>query len=90
MDNMPPASGADDRRDPLHAFAELARIVLGAEPPRQTLHRIAELAKQTLDGVEDVSLTVVEDGRARSVVFTGPLGGGPGRAAVRGRVRAVS
>ena len=63
----------DERRDPLHAFAELARIVVGAEPPQQTLHRIAELAKQTLDGVEDVSLTVIEGGRARSVVFTGPL-----------------
>jgi GAF domain-containing protein len=68
-----PTSAPDERRDPLHAFAELARIVVGAQPPAQTLHRVAELAKETLDGVEDVSLTVIEDGRARSVIFTGPL-----------------
>jgi GAF domain-containing protein len=73
MDNTPPTSAAGDERDPLQAFAELARIVVGAEPPHQTLCRIAELAKQTLGGVEDVSLTVIADGRARSVVFTGPL-----------------
>ena len=42
-------------------------------PVRFRLRRIVELAKQTLDGVEDVSLTVIEDGHPRSVVFTGPL-----------------
>ena len=65
----PPGEGPD----PLVAFAELALIVVGTDPPEQTLRRVAELAKQTLDGVEDVSLTVVEDGRPRSVVFTGQL-----------------
>jgi GAF domain-containing protein len=68
-----PTSAAGGHRDPLAAFAELAQIVVGAQPPAQTLHRVAELAKETLDEVEDVSLTVIEDGRARSVVFTGPL-----------------
>jgi GAF domain-containing protein len=59
--------------DPLTAFAELAQIVVGTDPPEQALRRIAELAKETLDGVEEVSLTVIENGRPRSVVFTGPL-----------------
>src|SRR4051794_11244270 len=72
MDNNTPASDAGERPDPLNAFAELA-LVVAADPPEQTLHRIAELAKQTLGGVEDVSLTVIEGGHPRSVVFTGPL-----------------
>ena len=72
MDEVIPAS-ATDGPDPLQAFAELALIVIDTNPPEQTLRRVSELAKQTLDGVEDVSLTVIEDGRARSVVFTGSL-----------------
>jgi GAF domain-containing protein len=73
MDNNTPAAGAGKRTDPLQAFAELALIALDAGPPERTLRHIAELAKQTLGGVEEVSLTVIEDGRPRSVVFTGPL-----------------
>src|SRR5215216_6161771 len=72
MDEVIPAS-ATDGPDPLQAFAELALIVIDTNPPERTLRRVSELAKQTLDGVEDVSLTVIEDGRPRSVVFTGPL-----------------
>ena len=73
MDNNIPASDAGERPNPLNAFAELALIVVDADPPEQTLHCVAELAKQTLGGVEEVSLTVIEGGRPRSVVFTGPL-----------------
>jgi len=71
MDNITPTprGGAD----PLNAFAELARIVVDAEPAEPTLRRIAQLAKRTLGGVEDLSLTIIENGRARSVVFTGAL-----------------
>jgi GAF domain-containing protein len=72
MDNDHRASDAGERADLLNAFAELALIAV-ENPPEQTLHRIAELAKQTLGGIEDVSLTVVEGGRPRSVVFTGQL-----------------
>jgi GAF domain-containing protein len=64
---------AKEGREPLNAFAELARIQVGTQPPHQTLRHIAELAKQTLDGVKDVSLTVIDRGRPRTVVFTGPL-----------------
>src|SRR5215212_9551513 len=73
MDNITPASATGGGPDPLQAFAELALMVVDDNPPEPTLRRVAELAKQTLDGVEEVSLTVVEDGRARSVVFTGAL-----------------
>src|SRR5215210_2746562 len=71
--NITPASATGGGPDPLQAFAELALMVVDDNPPEPTLRRVAELAKQTLDGVEEVSLTVVEDGRARSVVFTGAL-----------------
>src|SRR3954447_15801023 len=67
------ASTSASDRDPMHAFAELALITVDASPPEQTLRRVAELAKQTLAGAEDVSLTVVEDGQPRSMVFTGRL-----------------
>ena len=73
MDNITPTSATGGGPDPLNAFAELARIVVDAEPADQTLRRIAELAKETLGGVKDVSITVVENGRAQSVVFTGAL-----------------
>jgi GAF domain-containing protein len=73
MDNITPTSATVGGPDPLNAFAELARIVVDAEPADQTLRRIAELAKETLGGVKDVSITVVENGRAQSVVFTGAL-----------------
>lgn len=68
-----PAADTAVRRDPNHAFAELALLTVNTDPPGQTLHRVAELAKQSLTGVEDVSLTVIEDGHPRSVVFTGRL-----------------
>jgi GAF domain-containing protein len=54
------------------AFAELAKIVLG-EPLDVTLRQVAELAKQTIPGVEDVSVTLMENDKPRTVVFTGPL-----------------
>lgn len=59
--------------DPVQAFAELARIQVADQPVEQILRRIAELAKQTLVGVDEVSLTFVENGQPRSVVFTGRL-----------------
>jgi len=60
-------------RDSMHAFAEMALITVNGDPPEQTLHRVAELAKRSLDGIDDVSVTVVRAGRPRSVTFTGPL-----------------
>jgi GAF domain-containing protein len=63
----------DAEHHAMHAFAELALLTVDGSPPGQTLRRVAELAKRTLDAVEDVSLTVIDNGRPRSVVFTGQL-----------------
>jgi GAF domain-containing protein len=72
-DNAIPASDRGQQLDSMRAVAELALIPVDTGPPDQTLRRVAELAKQTLGGVEDVSLTMIDDGRPRTVVFTGPL-----------------
>jgi GAF domain-containing protein len=59
--------------DPRNAFAELSKIMLGAEPLDAVLARIAELAKQTIPEVAEASVTLVQDGQVSSVVFTGSL-----------------
>jgi len=59
--------------DPRAAFAELSKIMLGAQPLSETLSRVAELAKQTIPGAAEVSVTLMQDGTVTSVSFTGPL-----------------
>src|SRR5215208_3273234 len=59
--------------DPHVAFAELSKIMLGAEPLNLTLERIAQLACATMPEVDEVSMTLLEGGKARTAVFTGPL-----------------
>jgi GAF domain-containing protein len=59
--------------DPRVAFAELSKIMLGAQPLSETLSRVAELAKQTIPGAAEVSVTLMEEGTVTSVSFTGPL-----------------
>ena len=73
MAETPPVLDGGDRREPMHAFAELALITVDGAPAEQTLRRVIELVKQTLPGVEDVSLTLIEGGQPRTTVFTGPL-----------------
>jgi GAF domain-containing protein len=63
----------DSSPDPRTAFAELSRIMLGAQPLSTTLARVAELAKQTIPGAAEVSVTLIQEGAATSVSFTGPL-----------------
>jgi GAF domain-containing protein len=62
-----------DVLDPPVAFAELSKIVHGAEPLNVTLERIAVLARATMPEVDEVSMTLLEDGKAKTAVFTGPL-----------------
>lgn len=59
--------------DSREAFAELSKIMLGAQPLSGTLSRVAELAKQTIPGAAEVSVTLMQDGAVTSVAFTGPL-----------------
>jgi GAF domain-containing protein len=53
------------------AYRELASIVLADQPLTATLTRIAELARDVVAGAEDVSITVIRDGKPRSVAFAG-------------------
>jgi GAF domain-containing protein len=53
------------------AYRELASIVLADQPLTATLTRVAELARDVVPGAEDVSVTVVRDGKPRTVAFAG-------------------
>ncbi|WP_299040055.1 GAF and ANTAR domain-containing protein [uncultured Pseudokineococcus sp.] len=55
--------------DAQRAFVELGRLMLD-QPVGQYLQRVADLAAETLPGVDGLSVTLVEDGRARSAAFT--------------------
>ena len=59
--------------DPRTAFAELGRIMLGAQDLNQTLQRIADLARKTIPEIDEVSVTLVDGGQPKTVVFTGQL-----------------
>lgn len=64
-----PARADDDgaRR----AFDELARLMVD-QPLEQFLQHVVDLAPRVLPGVDDVSITLVEDGEATSAAFTSP------------------
>jgi len=59
--------------EPYEAFAELAMIMLGAEPLGVVLQQVASLATRTVPGIDQASVTVVEDGKPHTVAFTGSL-----------------
>jgi GAF domain-containing protein len=62
--------------DPHTAFAELGQIRLDSTSLDGVLERIADLAKRSLAGADDVSVTLVRAGAARTAVSTGPLARG--------------
>lgn len=69
-----PQPAQDRPTDPTRAFAELANIVIGAEPLEATLRQIAQLAKDNIQGVQEASVTLMdENDKALTVVFTGAL-----------------
>lgn len=61
--------------DPLWAFAELGKVVLGDEPLGAVLERIAELAVQVIPGAEEGSVTLMENSKPRTIAFTGSRAG---------------
>jgi len=70
MSDQQPDDGVDaPHPDAQRAFTELGRLMLG-QPIGPIIHRVAELATQTLPGVDGLSITLVEDGRAHSAAFT--------------------
>jgi GAF domain-containing protein len=56
--------------DPRAAFAELGLIVLNEHPPGAVLEQIAQLAARTIPGADEVSVTLIERGHARSIAFS--------------------
>jgi len=59
--------------DPQAAFAELGRMLLGEKPLVEVLREVCRLALATIPGVDEVSITLVEDDRTRTAAFTGSL-----------------
>ena len=59
--------------EPNDAFAELGRIVLAEHSLDSVMDTIARLTKRTVPGATDVSVTLVERGKATTVAFTGAL-----------------
>lgn len=55
--------------DTHQAFAELGRLMLD-QPLGQYSQRVADLATAGLPGIDSLSVTLVEDGAARSAAFT--------------------
>jgi len=60
-------------RDPYESFAELSKIMLGAQPLTATLERIATLAARVVPGADEVSVTLIEQDHPRTVAFSGAL-----------------
>lgn len=58
---------------PGEVVAELARIVLAAETLDSVLARVAEMVKQVVPGADEVSVTLVREGRALTAAFTGAM-----------------
>lgn len=70
-----PAS-SDEQQEPLPAsaaLARLARMLLAPVPLTAALQQVADLALRTFPGAVEVSVTLVESGRASTVAFTGPV-----------------
>lgn len=59
--------------EPTAAFLELSRIVVGSTPLHEVLELVAELAKRTIPGADEVSVSLFEGDRPRTVAFTGDV-----------------
>ena len=61
------------RQEPLAAFAELSKIMIGEKSLDETLGQIAALARDTVPDIDEVSVTLADREKAKTVVFTGQL-----------------
>jgi GAF domain-containing protein len=59
--------------DPIDAFAELGRIKLHENDLDGVMRKIAELAKRAVAGVDEASVTLVSDRKARTAAYTGDV-----------------
>lgn len=62
-----------DQIEPHQAFAELANIALADHSLDSVMEQVAALTKRTLAGAAEVSVTLVERGKATTAAYTGPL-----------------
>ena len=60
-------------RDAFDAFEELGRVSLQTTSAQDVLQKVADLCKQVLPGSFEVSVTLLSNDRATSVVYTGQL-----------------
>ncbi len=75
MATSTPQDGLDGtpRPDPSEVALRLSRVLLSEKPLSDVLTDVATVAKAAIPEVDDVSVTVIEGGRPRSVVFTSDL-----------------
>ncbi len=59
--------------EPDAAFAELARLNLSDQSLTETLRQVGELAKRVIPGVDEASVTVINNDRPKTMVFTSRL-----------------
>jgi GAF domain-containing protein len=67
------SSASGQPGEPHAAFLELARLDLSELTLTEALSRVAAVAKSSLPGAHEVSVTLMEGDRARTVTFTGDL-----------------
>jgi transcriptional regulator with GAF, ATPase, and Fis domain len=61
------------RYNDMAVHRELSRLLIGSQPLSEVLDRVAHLARAAVPGIDEVSVTLVQEGRAGTVVFTGDL-----------------
>jgi GAF domain-containing protein len=71
--NQSDSETRDDASGVHRALVGLSQIALSADSLDATLRQIAALAKDTIRGVEATSVTMMDNDKARTVVFTSPL-----------------
>lgn len=59
--------------DARQAFEELGRIALNEHSMESVLQRVADLARSVVPGAAEVSVSLLADGKASTVVYTGEL-----------------
>jgi GAF domain-containing protein len=59
--------------EPQRAFLELGRLDMSRLSLGEVLSRVAALARATVPGADEVSVTLIENDKARSIAFTGDL-----------------
>jgi GAF domain-containing protein len=69
----PSAGNGSGRTEAARAYATLNALVHADQSMNQMLTQVAGLARQVIRGAEDISITVVEHRKPRSVAFTGRL-----------------